>query len=120
VEDIANLVPLEWQSDEEIASRAPILIVGPVSSFGEYILAFLNRHIDLIERKNDTPIMPFIDLIKTFRDRVILPHVQPDPSKEAEKFVFTHADLGPRNILVDILKDESNLITRFVLAMHIL
>jgi hypothetical protein len=104
-------VPLEWQSPEEVARGAPVLMIGPVSSFGEYITTFINRHINLIESKSDEPIMPFIEAIKYFRDRYIIPHCQRGP----EKFVFTHADISARNILASVTYNELNQAQRYLL-----
>jgi hypothetical protein len=95
---VGNIVALEWRSDEEIKRCESVKMIGPLHSFKEYILNYLLPHFDMIERRNDPHVMPYLEAARQFCNKVIMKGDMTSPLQE--RFVFTHGDFNEGNILV--------------------
>jgi hypothetical protein len=103
-----NIVALEYQSEEEKSRNEPVRFIGPLNSFADYILSYIDIHLGYLEAKKDPDTLAAVRSIRKFRDLVVLPSRN---KWEKEKFAFTHGDLNAGNILVE--KSSSGGASRF-------
>ena len=93
-----NIVALEYQNEEEKSRNDPVRYIGPLKSFADYILCYIDIHLGYLEAKQDPETTLAVGSIRKFRHRIVLPSKSQWPE---EKFAFTHGDLNAGNILVE-------------------
>jgi len=69
-----------------------------LNSFKEYMLNYLLPHFDMIERRNDPRVIPYLEACRQFCDKIIVKSEV--MSTRQERFVFTHGDFNEGNIVV--------------------